>query len=324
MERALHDPVHGYYSRNIRDIGARGDFTTAPQLSEAPGKAIAAWVARALRETGTRNVIEIGPGLGTLAKQVIRNLPLGLRLRARFHLVESSSHLMERQKALLGEKVRHHTSIRGALEACSGKAVIYSNELVDAFPVRLFEKRDGSWLEIALDHSGDKPAEIFLPPTELPPSSIFQREFPEGQRVEIHDSCRLWLESWLPDWKKGAMLTIDYGDAADNLYRRRPKGTLRAYFLHQRSEGAEIYLNPGLRDITADVNFTDLVEWSRPWLESDALLSLSDLMRPFAGSADADMLRAGGYFTVLCQKTLVTSGRRREPKSRGLIPDVAG
>lgn len=305
MARALHDPVHGYYARNIRDIGMRGDFTTAPQLSEAPGKAIAAWVARALRDTGTRNVIEIGPGLGTLTQQVIRNLPLGLRLRTRFHLVESSPNLRQRQKSLLGRKVCHHSSIHGALEACYGKAVIFSNELVDAFPVRLFEKSNGSWLEIALDHSGGQAAETFLPPTELPPSGVFQRDLPEGQRVEIHDSYRLWLESWLPDWKNGAILTIDYGATTDNLHHRRPNGTLRAYFLHQRTEGAEIYLNPGLRDITADVNFTDLVEWSLPWLESEVPLVLSDFMQHFAADADADagILRAAEHFTVLCQKT---------------------
>ena len=169
MARALHDPVHGYYARNIRGIGSRGDFTTAPQLSEAPGKAVAAWVARALRETGARDVIEIGPGLGTLARQVIAALSFGLRLRTRFHLVESSPRLREKQRELLGRKVRHHATIHEALERCSGEAVIFSNELVDAFPIRLFEKRGGSWLEIGLDHSSGHPVEIFLPPAALPP-----------------------------------------------------------------------------------------------------------------------------------------------------------
>lgn len=315
MARALHDPIRGYYARNIRDIGARGDFTTAPQLSEAPGKAIAAWVAVALRETGTRNVIEIGPGLGTLARQVIRNMPLGLRIRTRFHLVESSPALMDRQKSLLGKKIRHHPTIHSALDACSGKAVIYSNELVDAFPVRLFQKRDGRWLEIALDHSGVQAAEILLPPAELPPSSVFQRDFSDGQRVEIHDSYRLWLESWLPSWKRGRMLTIDYGETVEKLHRRRPGGSLRAYFLHQRLEGSAIYANPGLQDITADVNFTDLVEWSSPWLESEDPLPLSDFMRGFTDiTCDTGLLHSAEHFTVLCQQTMPDKA----------FPDVAG
>lgn len=301
MARALHDPTHGYYARNIRDIGARGDFTTAPQLSGTPGKAIAAWVADALRETGTRDVIEIGPGLGTLARQVIRNLPLLLRLRTRFHLVESSPRLTERQKSLLGKRVTHHASIHSALGSCSGGAVIYSNELVDAFPVRVFEKAANTWREIALDHSGGQTSEALLPPSELPPSSAFSLDFPDGQRVEIHDSYRLWLESWMPGWKRGAMLTIDYGESAENLYHRRPKGTLRAYFLHQRSEGPEIYLNPGLRDITADVNFTDLARWASPWADSDEPLALSSFLRPYAGDGDEAILAASSHFMALCQ-----------------------
>jgi SAM-dependent MidA family methyltransferase len=301
MARALHDPVHGYYARNIRDIGARGDFTTAPQLSEAPGRAIAAWITSALRGTGTRDVIEIGPGLGTLTRQVMRSLPFLLRIRARFHLVESSPRLAERQKSLLGDKVRHHTSIESALAACSGKAVIFSNELVDAFPARLFEKTAKGWQEVALGHSGGQAVEALLPLASLPPSSTFSMDFPDGQRVEVHDSYRLWLESWLPHWIKGRMLTIDYGNIAGNLYHRRPKGTLRAYFLHQRTEGAEIYLNPGMRDITADVNFTDLADWTKQWLGSDTPVGLADFIHLFTERPDKKLLAAAENFMALDQ-----------------------
>lgn len=301
MARALHDPIRGYYASNIRHIGARGNFTTAPQLSDAPAKAIAAWIASALRDTRTQNVIEIGPGLGTLTGKIILSLPLRLRLLTGFHLVESSPTLATNQKSLLGKKVLHHTSIHSALAACGGKAVIFSNELVDAFPARLFEKSDGCWREIALDHSSGASQEILMPPSPLPPSSVFNRDFADGQRVEVHDSYRHWLESWLPHWNKGAMLTIDYGDTVENLYHRRPNGSLRAYFLHQRSEGMEIYLNPGLRDITADVNFTDLATWAKPWLESRDPINLNDFIRPFATQTDAQVLEAASHFMAISQ-----------------------
>ncbi|QTN33415.1 SAM-dependent methyltransferase [Akkermansiaceae bacterium] len=304
MARALHDPVRGYYARNIRGIGARGDFTTAPQLSEAPGEAIAGWVAEALRETGTRHVIEIGPGLGTLSGQVMRRLPFTLRLRTRFHLVESSPALAKRQAELLGKKVSHHTRIHGALAACSGNAVIFSNELVDAFPCRLFEKSNGEWREVALVHSSGQPAEILLPPAGLPPSSAFKLDFPDGQRVEIHDSYRLWLESWLPGWKRGKMLTIDYGTTAETLYHRRPGGSLRAYFLHQRSCGAEIYQNPGLRDITADVNFTDLSQWPAAWLGARDPEALGRFIRRYTAAGGDHLMEAAGNFMALSQERL--------------------
>jgi SAM-dependent MidA family methyltransferase len=57
------------------------------------------------------------------------------------------------------------------------------------------------------------------------------------------------------------MLTIDYGDTFPDLYHRRPGGTLRAYFHHQRLTGAEVYARAGQQDVTADVNFSDLRRW---------------------------------------------------------------
>jgi SAM-dependent MidA family methyltransferase len=299
MARALHDPRRGYYARHIRGIGARGDFTTAPHLSEAPAKAIAAWIARALRETETRHVIEIGPGLGTLTAQVIRKLPFATRLRSRFHLVESSRTLAEHQKALFGKRVSHHTTILDALGSCSGEAVIFSNELVDAFPARVFRKTPEAWREVALD---GLMKEVLLPPAELPPSSIFSIGFGHGQTVEVHDSYRIWLESWLPCWKRGEMLTIDYGDTAPHLYHRRPQGTLRAYLLHQRLHGSAVFENPGLQDITADVNFTDLAAWASPWLDSSPASSFADFIRGFAPPSEAQFVEAAAHFRILIQK----------------------
>ena len=92
----------------------------------------------------------------------------------------------------------------------------------------------------------------------LPTSTVFPQPWPVGQRVEVHESFRVWLRAWLPGWNSGVMLTIDYGDTCPALYRRRPRGTLRAYAHHQRLEGREIYGAFGLRDLTADVNFSDL------------------------------------------------------------------
>ena len=136
MARALHDPETGYYARRIHSVGRRGDFTTAPMLSDAPARAIAAWAAEALRETGCRNLIEIGPGEGKLAAAVLKHLPWRVRWKTRLHLVETSAPLTDRQRQLLGKRATWHRSMIDALKACDGGAVIYSNELVDAFPVR--------------------------------------------------------------------------------------------------------------------------------------------------------------------------------------------
>ncbi len=309
MRRALHDPQHGYYARRIRGVGRRGDFTTAPMISDTLARAIAIWAARAMRETGCRDLIEIGPGEGKLAAAVFNHLPWRIRWRARLHLVETSAPLVEIQKEQLGRRARWHDSPAAALAACKGRAVIFSNELVDAFPVRLFEKRSDGWREIAVSFNAAGIAtESPLPPAPLPASSVFSETHQPGQRIEVHDSYRRWLSDWLPLWKSGRMLTIDYGAPVQTLYQRRPRGTLRAYLFHQRLEGPAIYQNAGRQDITADVNFSDLIDWSEPWTTDVKLRTLEEFIGPVetAGNPADDYLSdprgAGGAFMVLDQR----------------------
>ena len=309
MRQALHDPRRGYYARRIPGVGARGDFTTAPMLSDAPARAIAAWAARAMRETGCHNLIEIGPGEGRLAAAVWKHLPWSLRWRAKLHLVETSQPLREAQQKLLGRKARWHEHPSEALAACDGKAVIFSNELVDAFPVRRFCKTDAGWQEMAVSISaGGQVEESLMPPAPLPDSSVFSQApstYPSGQIVEVHESYRRWQQEWFPAWKQGRCLTIDYGSTVERLYHRRPRGTLRAYLMQQRLEGYDIYQNIGRQDLTADINFTDLMDWSSSMMKEQKLLSFGEFLtghrsNPAPGWADEGGV--GEAFLVLDEK----------------------
>ena len=308
MARALHDPETGYYARRISGVGRRGDFTTAPMLSDALARAVAKWAARALRETGTRNLIEIGPGEGTLAAAVLKFLPWSLRFRVRLHLVETSPPLAERQRNLLGTRAHWHRSMKEALAECKGRAVIFSNELVDAFPVRRFEKTMDGWREIAVAfHTAGHAVESLLPAGPLPGSTGFLESHPIGQRIEVHESYQRYLTEWMPLWKAGRMLTIDYGASAENLYHRRPAGTVRGYLFQQVLRGLEIYQNPGRQDLTADVNFTDLQNWSQPWVAAQKLMSLREFLTTSmpneipGGRALMEEHGAGDAFQILDQ-----------------------
>jgi SAM-dependent MidA family methyltransferase len=303
MAWALHDPERGYYARRIAGVGARGDFTTAPMLSDAPARAIAAWAARALRETGCRDLIEIGPGEGTLAAAVLRFLPWQVRLGTRLHLIETSGPLAERQHRLLGKRAAWHRHVADALQTCHGRAVIFSNELVDAFPVRRFRKTPDGWLEMAVRFDANRVAhESLLPPAPLPDSSGFSASHPPGQIVEVHQSYQKYLADWMPAWESGRMLTIDYGATAEELYHRRPHGTLRAYLFQQRLEGPAIYQNPGRQDLTADVNFSDLMRWSAPWVTEQRLLGFREFLSGSAAHPFTEAAGAGDAFRVLDQR----------------------
>jgi SAM-dependent MidA family methyltransferase len=245
-------------------------------------------------------LIELGPGEGVLAAAVMKQLPWWPRMRTRLHLVERSAPLREKQAALLGRRAVWHDSVESALEACGGKACLYSNEFADAFPVRRFRREADGWSELFL-----RPAEDWQTCDGLPDSSLFEIPYPAGQMIEVAESYRDWLRGWLPRWKTGRMLTIDYGAEAGTLYHRRPRGSLRAYLMQQRIEGPGIYENPGRQDLTADVNFTDLERWSAPWAETLRLESQREFLRSFAGPEDAAVMDehgAGGAFRVLEQR----------------------
>jgi SAM-dependent MidA family methyltransferase len=322
MEQALYDPRRGYYSRRITGVGRSGDFTTAPMLSEKPARAIASWATQALRETQCRDLIEIGPGEGKLAAAVLHQLPWSIRLRLRFHLVETSTPLEEIQRKRLGSRVKWHPDVLSALQACQGRAVIFSNELVDAYPVRRFQKTALGWQEIAVSFDENRIAhESLMPLAPLPESSVFQESHPLGQNVEVHDSYHRELKRWLPSWRAGRMLTIDYGASAEQLYHRRRAGTLRAYLLQQRLEGAAIYQNPGRQDLTADVNFTDLQAWSAPWLTEQKLCSFRQFIQEFSPDHSTCALTApagaGEAFLVLDQHVGESNHKTSRPIRSG-------
>ncbi len=259
MARALFDPERGYYTRHIRTVGARGDFSTSATLSPSLGKAVAAWLkTESQTQPQVRHIIEVGAGDGSLMQGVRQTLGWWTRRRFTFHIVETSPVLRQRQQQRLGSAIHWHADITAALDQAQGNAFIYHNELLDAFPATLLQwnAQEQRWQEVWVPES--------LHPHQLDPthfSALRHTAFADRQRCELHVSVRDWLHAWTPQWHSGSMLTIDYGDDFPQLYHRRPHGTLRAYLLHQRLTGTDVYANPGRQDITADINFTDYCHW---------------------------------------------------------------
>lgn len=298
MNAALYHPERGYYTARIKGVGSRGDFTTTPQLSDTLARAIAA----AFCASDCRHLIEVGPGTGLLTKQVWLNLPFLTKRRTQQHLVEVSPPLRNLQKEN-APKATHHETIQAALQASGGKAFIYSNELVDAFPARIFRKEKTGWSELHLAGKQPQLKEHFLPVESLPDSKLFAEEHPLHQRVEIHQSYHEWLQRWLPHLTQGQILTIDYTAPSPRLL----SGTLRGYFLQDRLTGGNLYQNAGHIDLTADVSFDDLENWGMQLgLQTTSRQTQEQFLSPFATKSQSDQFLtdpqgAGSAFTVLLQ-----------------------
>ena len=317
MASALYDPDGGYYSHHVRTVGARGDFTTSPVLDNALATAIALWIRRQWKQTNAPRgpVIEIGAGDGSLAEGIITAMGILGRRQLRYYIVETSPRLEGVQRERLGRRrnVRWHSNPKGALDEAGGEALIISNELVDAFPATVLEMgEDKSWREVTLHHDSDdgrwvaRPGDAYTPAagSALPAADYALQP---GQWIERHDSYFEWLAEWLPAWRRGEMLTIDYGDQFPALYHRRPRGTLRAYFAqHRYEELGEILARPGRQDLTADVDFTDLAERGTALgLAAALLVSQAEFIASHAprraASPTADPHGPGGAFRVLQQ-----------------------
>jgi SAM-dependent MidA family methyltransferase len=258
MEWALYHPVHGYYTATIETVGQGGDFSTSATVSALLGRSIAAWLRQELKQWRTHHVIELGAGSGELARAVCRHLPPWRRIQ--YHIVEVSPRLRAIQRRRL-PGVRWHATIEEALDAARFGAVIFSNEFVDAFPCRRVRWSGDHWEEIYLEFKDGSLRELLCPLKELPESAVFRHSWPPGQEVEVQSSYRRWLERCGAALRRGTLLSIDYGGSAEEIYRRAPTGTLRAYWRHARISGREVYFRAGQQDLTLDVNFDDLQNW---------------------------------------------------------------
>ncbi|MAS96373.1 MAG: hypothetical protein CMO55_24475 [Verrucomicrobiales bacterium] len=269
MALALYDPEIGYYSAQIKEVGgSRGDFATSATLTNALGKAIAEWITEeaSLYQWDRKiEVIEIGAGNGALAETILKETGFWRRKKIRYHIVDVSGPLRTlQQKRLKRFGVTWHENISAALKQTKGTAILFSNELVDAFPAKWLCWNEAMWNEVWVAFDSNTGLREEFRSFESQPevySALNIGEPTKGQRIEIQLSYREWLNELDSNWKNGSMLTIDYGGAPEEIYHRRPGGSVRGYYRQDRVEGGAVYQRIGKQDLTVDVNFTDLQNW---------------------------------------------------------------
>ena len=155
MASALTDPDFGYYVRPRPDgdepLGATGDFTTAPEISQLFGELIGAWLIDCWQQAGSPdpvNLVELGPGRGTLMADMLR---IGQKIpewhRAiRLHLVEINPDLRSAAGRRPG-RVHSHPGTTRCHSVPDGPLLLVANEFFDALPIRQLVSWDGLWRE---------------------------------------------------------------------------------------------------------------------------------------------------------------------------------
>ncbi len=267
MELALYAPGLGYYSAGSRKFGAAGDFITAPELGPAFAHALAHCLRQAMSPLPDWRLLEIGGGSGALAVDLLTALAAGGTLPGRYAILEISADLRERQRDAIA------THCPGLLDrvvwldvppASPWRGALVANEVIDALPASRFEiATDGVFEEtVDVGHGfvrGRRPATPAL--TALIDKRLGDRvgELPLPYRSELHAQLEPWLADLSANLEQGLCLFVDYGYPRREYYLpERRDGTLVCHYRH-RAHGDPLIL-PGLQDITAFVEFTDLDE----------------------------------------------------------------
>lgn len=264
-ELCQYHPDYGYYM--CRDpVGARGDFTTAPEISQLFGEMIGIWAMERWQAMGAPrhfHLIECGPGHGTLMADLLRIAAVlpDFLAACQLHMIEISPHLRGIQQQTLSQvkqvaqcrSIDWHDGITDI--PLSAPVIIIGNEFFDAIPIRQYIWKNERWRERQVDYNGQEfvltDAEISAVSMPLSPAA------PPQKGATIADGA---IMEWAPIRDKicdqilqilkshsGSALFIDYG------YEKFEFGdSLQAIYKHKYSN---ILQNQGFSDITSHVNF---------------------------------------------------------------------
>jgi NADH dehydrogenase [ubiquinone] 1 alpha subcomplex assembly factor 7 len=255
MAEVLTHPAHGYYSQGD-PLGARGDFVTAPEISQMFGELLGLWCAEVWQRLGRPDpihLVELGPGRGTLMADALRAAKMlpGFRERLAIHLVEVSEALRARQaETLAGADPTWHADVATLPD---GPVLVIANEFFDALPIRQIEKTPDGWCERLVGHDphADRLAFALSRPNAAAAAHVPEhlRDAAPGAVVEVCPGGRAIAESLGARVAAhgGAVLVVDYG-----YHQADGRPTLQAVRRHAR---ADVLREPGSADLTAHVDF---------------------------------------------------------------------
>ncbi len=302
MALCMNDPVDGYYAR-AETIGVKGDFITAPEVSQMFGELIGVWCYsawQAMASPGRVMLVEAGPGKGTLLADLLRTVKRfpGFADAIDLHLIEASATMIARQREVLTEagfadRAHWHAALH---ELPAGKdaapAILIANEFLDVLPFRQYVKKGKAWYErsIGIDENGAltwKLAPTLIDPSLLPPGAEGE---PDGAVFEIAPAREAWVATLAERLSQagGMALLIDYGHAQAGF-----GDTFQAMRGHAHADPLE---GPGLADLTSHVDFAALARAataagahaSAIVEQGEFLLAMGLLERAGALGADAD------------------------------------
>jgi len=266
MAMALYEPGLGYYVNGLHKFGAAGDFVTAPEHGRLFALAVARQLDPLAAQLGPdRVVLELGPGSGALARDVLSQMR---HPPAKYLLLEPSAPLREVQRETLSELsddllARVEWIAEPPGDGFDGAVV--ANEVVDALPVTRFRLAETGIEEARVKVEAGRLAWEYAPADGRVLRAVEHvlADLPErpgvGYASEVCVDLPEWLATVTTPLNRGLVLLIDYGYPRGEYYHPdRSDGTLVCHFRHRAH--FDPFAWPGLTDISAFVDFTAVAE----------------------------------------------------------------
>ncbi|MEI6789159.1 MAG: SAM-dependent methyltransferase [bacterium] len=239
MEMALYHPGLGYYV-NRPPIGHNGDFFTNVSVGDLYGRILARQFLHYRESLGNPpgfRVVEFGGLRGQLREDILREAP-----ELDYTIIEA------------GEEPPDH------ITGC-----VFSNELLDAFPVHRVRVVKGKWQELYVIEGGEGDHTFSEIPGELSTPRLAERleglpaHLMEGYTTEINIRATDWIRGIARRLDQGYVVTVDYGYDHDGYFApHRRDGTLLCHYQHTANR--DPFARIGQQDITAHVEFTSVME----------------------------------------------------------------
>jgi SAM-dependent MidA family methyltransferase len=298
MEMALYHPDHGYYASGKARVGKGGDFFTSVCLGAIYGRILASICREVWERLGRPvefTIVEQGANDGAMAADILRAIcgaEDDLSRSLRFLIVEPFEVNRNRQQGKL-EGFPNVIWVSSLEELPEFTGIHLSNELLDAFPVDSLRWNENDWEEECVECRNGLLAWTSRPiqdPELQAAAGYLPKGLSTGFRVEINRGIQPWLSTLQAKLNRGIVLTVDYGQSGDDRYApHRADGTLLAFEKHQRFH--DPLPEPGLRDITAQVDFTALARSAREM--GFEILGYSDQHQFLVGAAEPWLLSLG-------------------------------
>jgi len=258
MEQCLYHPIYGYYSRpTIPTASKKGDFMTSVSVGPVFGILLAHRIYHFWKQNGSPGdftVLELGGHDGTLARDFLagaQTLDPEFATSLQYCLSEQHPDRLSWISENLKDQVQ---IIRSPSELNPKIGVVFANEVLDALPVSLYHREDGRWNEVGVQVTNSQ-----LEWDNLDTSFELEGDYQDGYVTEGQASYQSFLQPFVESFQQSLFIFIDYGLDRESLYHpHRTAGTLRCYKNHRTNHHP--LDDPGLCDLTADVNFTALTE----------------------------------------------------------------